>query len=354
MTRKIYHIWRKIPKKGKNKESDSKDMKTKVVVYGYREFDEKKWFDLFGVQMGLDIIACPDAPDMENVKLTEGCQCIDIVTSQMSRELLQRYYDYGIRYVTTRTIGYDHIDTAAAKEIGIQVANAPYGPNGVAEYTLMLMLMSIRKMKCILQRNEAQDYTLKGIQGRELKDFTVGVIGTGRIGQTVIQNLSGFGCKIIAYDYIQQEAVKQHAEYVDLDTLWKSADLVTFHAPLTEDNFHMVNRETIAKMKDGVVVINTARGGLIDSKALIDGIESGKVGAAGLDVVEDEFSLYYYDRKSDILPNRELGLLKSYPNVTISHHMAFYTDNYCKTVIRDSLEGCRRYAEGQRNPWEVT
>lgn len=328
-------------------------MKTKVTVYNYREFDEKNWFEKFSRELGLELVVCADAPNVQNAKLAEGSKCIDIVTSPLDKELLECFYGYGVRYITTRTIGYDHIDVEAAKELGMKVANAPYGPNGVADYTLMLMLMSIRKMKCIMQRNIVQDYTLKGIQGRELRDLTVGVIGTGRIGKTVIQNLSGFGCKIIAYDLYQNEKVKEYAEYVDLDTMWWEADLITLHAPLTDDNFHLINRVTIAKMKEGVVIVNTARGGLIDTKALIDGIESGKIGAAGLDVIEDEFNLYYYDRKSDVLANRELGLLKSYPNVTVSHHMAFYTDNYNRTVIADSLQGCRFFTEGTDNPYEV-
>ena len=333
-------------------------MKTRVTVYNYRDFDEKKWFDYFGKELDIEIIACPDSPTLENASLAEGSQCIDIITTILDKELIEKFYAYGVRYITTRTIGYDHIDVKAAKACGMKVANAPYGPDGVADYTLMMMLMSIRKMKCIMQRNVVQDYTLKGIQGKELKDFTVAVIGTGRIGRTVIRDLSGFGCKILAYDIYENEEVKEYATYVDEETIWKEADMITFHAPLTEKNFHMINQDTIAKMKEGVVVINTARGGLIDSKALIDGIESGKIGAAGLDVVEDEFSLYYYDRKSDILPNRDLAILKSFPNVTVSHHMAFYTDNYAKTVVGDSLRGCKCYVDGLedssiKNPYEV-
>ena len=217
----------------------------------------------------------------------------------------------------------------------------------------MLILMSIRRMKRILQRTQLQEYTLDGIQGRELKDLTVGVIGTGRIGRTVIQNLSGFGCKILANDLYEKEEVKSFASYVSLEEIWENADVITLHTPLTEENFHLINEESLSKMKDGVVIVNTARGGLIDSRALIEAVESGKVGAAGLDVVENEFGLYYYDHKNDILKNRELALLRSFPNVTVSHHMAFYTDEEVKTVIRDSLTGCKLVMEGKENPWEV-
>lgn len=325
----------------------------KVTVYNCREFDEKEMFIKYGEELGMELVLCPDAPDMENVALTKGCECVDIITSKMTRELLEAMAANGVRYLVTRTIGYDHIDLDAAKELKITVANAPYGPHGVADYAVMLILMSIRKMKRIIERTNIQDYTLKGIQGRELKDLTVGVIGTGRIGRTMLKNLSGFGCKLLAYDIYENEEVKKDASYVTLEEMWQQADVITLHAPLTEDNHHMIGKETIAKMKDGVVIVNTARGGLIDSEALIEGIESGKIGAAGLDVVENEFGLYYYDRKSDVLSNRELAILRGFPNVTVTHHMAFYTDECVKTVVRDSLMGCKLFLEGKENPWEV-
>lgn len=325
----------------------------KVTVYNCREFDEKPLFEKFGKEFGLDLVLCKDAPDMDNAVLAEGSRCIDILTSKIPAELVKRFRELGVEYITTRTIGYDHIDVEAAKACGIKVANAPYGPNGVADYTVMLILMSIRRMKRILERTQIQDYTLAGLQGRELKDMTVGVVGTGRIGRTVIQNLSGFGCRILAYDLYPNREVTKFAEYVDEDTLFRESDILSLHTPLTEENFHFINEASIAKMKQGVILVNTARGALIDSQALIAGIESGKIGAAGLDVVENEFGLYYYDRKSDILNNRELAVLRGFPNVTVSHHMAFYTDNCVETVVRDSLLGCKLFAEGKENPWEV-
>lgn len=326
----------------------------KVTVYNCREFDEKELFIKYGEEMGIELVLCPDAPDQENAALAKGSQCINIITSKMTKELLKVFASYGVSYVTTRTIGYDHIDVPAAKELGITVANAPYGPCGVADYTVMLILMTIRKMKRIIERTNIQDYTLKGIQGKELKDLTVGVIGTGRIGRTVLQNLSGFGCRLLAYDLFENESVRESGvSYVTLEEMWKQADVITLHTPLTDDNYHMINENTIAAMKDGVMIVNTARGALIDSRALIQGIETGKIGGAGLDVVENEFGLYYYDHKSDILMNRELSILRGFPNVTVSHHMAFYTDDCVKTVVRDSLLGCQYFMEGRENPWEV-
>ncbi|MCM1143637.1 MAG: D-isomer specific 2-hydroxyacid dehydrogenase family protein [Blautia sp.] len=325
----------------------------KIAVYNCREFDEEALFLRYGKELGVELVLCKEPPTLANAHLTKGCTCVDILTSKITRELMAAFHENGVKYLTTRTIGYDHIDLEAAKEFGIAVGNAPYGPNGVADYTVMLILMSIRKMKRIIERTNIQDYTLAGIQGRELKDLTIGVIGTGRIGRTVIKNLSGFGCKMIAYDLYEQEEVRQYAGYVPLERLLREADVITLHTPLTEQNYHLIDEKSIATMKDGVVLINTARGALIDSEALISAIESGKVGAAGLDVVENEFGLYYYDRKSDILENRELAILRGFPNVTVSHHMAFYTDNCVETVVRDSLTSCKLFAEGKENSWEV-
>lgn len=325
-----------------------------VTVYNCRPFDEKELFIEYAKEIGIELVLCGDAPDLENVSLCKGSRCVDVITSKIDAPLIRAFWENGIEYISTRTIGYDHIDIEAAKACGIKVGNAPYGPSGVADYTVMLILMSIRKMGAILGRTGLQDYTLAGLNGRELKDLTVGVIGTGRIGATVIKDLSGFGCRILAHDPYEKEEVKQYAEYVPLSQIWKEADVVTLHTPLTQDNFHLIDKESITQMKDGVVIVNTARGALIDSDALIEAIEDGKIGAAGLDVVENEFGLYYYDHKSDILKNRELAMLRSFPNVTVSHHMAFYTRNYVETVVKDSLMSCKCFMEGKENPWEVT
>ena len=325
-----------------------------VTVYNCRPFDERDLFIECAEELGLELVLCADAPGMDNVSLCKGSRCVNVITSKIDAELIRAFRDNGIEYITTRTIGYDHIDLEAAKACGIKVGNAPYGPNGVADYTVMLILMSIRKMGAIMGRTSLQDYTLAGLNGKELKDLTVGVIGTGRIGATVVKSLSGFGCRILAHDLYEKEEVRQYASYVPLTDIWREADVITLHMPLTEDNHHLINADTIAQMKDGVVIVNTARGALIDSDAFLEAIENGKIGAAGLDVVENEFGLYYYDHKSDILKNRELALLRSFPNVTVSHHMAFSTNHYVETVVRDSMKSCKLYMEGKDNPWEVS
>lgn len=325
-----------------------------VTVFSCRSYDELPEFQAKAEELGLALVTTSDRPSLENLHYVEGSQCVNISTTPIDRELLQAFYDKGVRYLVTRCIGYDHIDVAAAKEIGITVANAPYGPGGVADYAVMLMLMCIRKMGEIMARNSVQDYTLKGLIGRELKSLTVGIVGTGRIGLNVIKNLSGFGCKIICYDLYPNKAAEEFATYVSFDELLEQSDIITLHTPLTSENFHMINAAAMEKMKKGVILVNTGRGSLIDTAALCDYVENGKVGGAALDVVENEFDLYYYDRKGDVLSNRELNLFRSYPNVIVSHHMAFYTLSYLKTVIGDSLKGCKAFMTGEENPWVVS
>lgn len=326
----------------------------KILVYNYRDFDEKPWFDKYAKELGVELEICREAPEMgKNIHLSKGCDALSIITTKIPQEMVQEFYNNGVRYISTRTIGYDHIDLKKCKELGIQVGNAVYGPDGVADYTVMLMLMSLRKMKRIMQRAEINDFSLKGIQGRELKDFTVGVIGTGRIGKTVIKSLTGFGCKIYAYDKFQSEEVKQYANYVDLDTLLSTSDIITLHTPLTDENYHLLNRESISRMKDNSVIVNTARGGLIDSVALIDALKSGKIAAAGLDVVENEFGMYYNDLKSDMLDNDALMILRSMPNVVVTPHMAFYTDNAIRDMVGNSLKSIKAWRDGTENPWRV-
>lgn len=325
----------------------------KIFVYNYREFDEAEYFQKFSKEYGVELGICTDAPTLENAHLAQGYEYVTIITSKIDRELMKKFHEMGVKMISTRTVGYDHVDIEAAKEFGIHVSNVSYSPECVADYTVMLMLMSIRKMKRIMQRGEINDFSLPGIQGKELPNLTVGVLGTGRIGQAVIRDLSGFGCKIYAYDKYENEAVKERAQYAGLYTIYRECDLITLHMPLLEDNFHLIGKEAISRMKDGVVIVNTARGGLIDTKALIEGIESGKVGAAGLDVIEDEFGMYYYDRKSDVLSKRDLYILRGFPNVVVTPHMAFYTDQAVSDMVKHSIESCLLRAEGKEDPWEV-
>jgi len=235
----------------------------------------------------------------------------------------------------TRTVGYNHIDVKHAHEIDLKVANSSYPPTGVADYTVMLILMSLRHYKQAMWRGHVNDYSLRGLQGRELNELTVGIIGTGKIGQCVIKNLSGFGCKILAYDVYENDMVKKYAEYTDLDTIISSCDIISVHAPLLDSTYHLIDQERIAQMRDGVVLINCARGELMDIDALIQGIESQKIAALALDVIEGEDDIYHQDMRMEIISNPKMAYLRQFPNVIMTQHMAFYTD-----VAVESMVGC--------------
>lgn len=325
----------------------------KLFVYSYREFDEAEFFQKFAEEYHVELGICHDAPTMENAYLAEGYPYVSIITTKIDEDLMNRFHALGVKMISTRTIGYDHIDLEAARKCGISVGNVTYSPECVADYTVMLMLMSIRKMKRIMQREEINDFSLPGIKGKEMPNFTVGVLGTGRIGRAVIRDISGFGCKIYAYDQYENDEVKKYAQYASLDEIYEKCDMITLHMPLTKENMHLIDAEAIQKMQDGVVLINTARGGLIDTKALIDGLESCKIGAAGLDVIEDEFGMYYFDRKSDILSKRDLYILRGFPNVIVTPHMAFYTDQAVSDMVKHSIESCMLHEAGKEDPCRV-
>lgn len=325
----------------------------RMFVFSMRTFDELPCFEKYCLKYGIEYDYTTETPCMDNLELAKGYDVVNVITTVFDQPMLKKLHDMGVKCIATRTIGYDHIDVDYAKSLGMGVIHISYSPNSVADYAIMMMLMGLRRMPHIMERANIQDYTLKGKIGRELPDCTVGIIGTGRIGRTVIRHLSGFVCKMLAYDLYENEEVKQYAEYTDLDTLLKNSDVITLHAPATDDNYHMIDASAIEKMKQDVVIINCARGALIDTDALIDGIESGKVGFAGLDVVEHESGLYYFNRMGEPLHNPKLAILRSYSNVLVSPHTAFYTEEAVANMAENSIIGAMKYMNGEDTPYLV-
>ncbi|PLS31549.1 lactate dehydrogenase [Bifidobacterium margollesii] len=313
----------------------------RIAAFEVRD-DERQSFDDEARRLGVEVALHEEKLEPGNATMAEGFDGVSTLgLSRLDSSLLETLARQGVKVVATRTVGYNHIDLDAAKRLGIAVLNADYAPNGVAEYAVMFMLMVLRNYKPSLWRGQVYDFSLKGLRGRELRNLTVGVMGTGRIGATVIRCLTGFGCRILAYDPHPNDAVANHAEYVDLETLYRSSDIITLHMPLLPSTEHIINRDTIARMKDGVVLINCARGGLMDLEALIDNIESEKIGGLGLDTVETEEDLIHRDRRTDILTNRGVAYLRQFPNVVMTQHMAFYTDAAVHSMVNCSVEGIR-------------
>lgn len=325
----------------------------KICFYCLRTFDELPLAEQFSKEMGIDFVWTAEYPNEHNMELAKGCDAVSVTPSDMSAPMLEKFHALGVRNILCHSIGYDHVDLKRAKELGMRVANVNYPPSGVANYAIMLMMMCQRKIVQILDRSRVQDYTLKGKLGMDLSFSTVGVIGTGKIGTTVIKNLSGFGCRILACSRHENPEAAKHAEYVDFDTLCRESDIITLHSSANAATTHMLNAESFAEMKDGVIIVNTARGKLIDTGALIDALESGKVGGAALDVLENENGLYYYNRIGDDIPNREMAVLRSFPNVILSPHTAFYTTEAVRYMVRGNFEAEYAFENGLKTEHAV-
>ena len=325
----------------------------KIFFYALREFDELDFCKEYAKSTGIDFDYTTEYPSADNYDLAEGCDGISVTPCDFSAPVLEEFHKRGIRYILCRSIGYDHVDLKRAKELGMRVSNVTYPPSGVADYAIMLMLMSCRKVKQILHMADMQNYSLKGKIGRDISNCTVGVIGTGKIGATVIRHLSGFGCRILAYDLYENPAVQGLAEYVPIEQLFAEADVITLHTNANDSNYHLLDEKAFARMKSGVMIVNTARGKLIDTEALIHALEEGKVGAAALDVLEHEDGLYYYDRTGDVIPNPTLSILRSYPNVILSPHTAFYTREDVNDMVKGCFESLKAFSEGIPTEHEV-
>ncbi|MBQ9014984.1 MAG: lactate dehydrogenase [Firmicutes bacterium] len=315
----------------------------KMFVYGLREYDERVYFDTFGKKYNIEFDSCGEKPTLENADLAAGCDAINILTAPVDKAMIDKYCEMGIRCIATRTIGYDHIDYNYAREKGIGVLNITYSPATVADYTVMMILLGIRKLKYIRLRAEVQDYTLEGKLACELGNLTVGIVGTGRIGACVARELTGFGCRMLACDPFPKAELSDVVEYTDLDTLLRESDVITLHAPGLEENYHMIDAAAFAKMKPGAGLVNCARGPLVDSEAMIDAIESSRLGFACLDTVENEYGMYYYNRMGEPLNNPQLAILNSHPNVITTPHMAFYTKEAVSDMVENSILGILDY-----------
>lgn len=325
----------------------------KIVVYDPRQ-DEMGFFKKHHEELGLDIEYVGEELNSETAVKANGAEAVTVPGSNNVDSLaLKVLGEMGVKYLAVRSAGYNNIDSKAAKEYGIRFSNVNYSSNSVADFTTMLILMSIRKVKQIIARNDVQDYTLAGIQGREIRNLTIGIVGTGKIGATVARNLSGFGCKIIGYDVYENDNLKDVLEYVSLDELLSRSDVITLHAPLFDSNFHMINKESMKKMKDGVCIVNCGRGPLIDTEALIEGLENGKVGAAALDVVEGEGNVFNSDHRLDIITNRNLSILRAFPNVIYTPHAAFYTDQAVSDMVENALKSLQSFMSTGESQWEI-
>ena len=308
----------------------------KIFFYSLREYDELDFCKKYSKAMGIEFGYSAEYPSPDNYDLASGYDGVSVTPCDFSAPVLEKFHKRGVRYILCRSIGYDHVDLQKAKELGMRVSNVTYPPSGVANYAIMLMMMACRKADLILRMADMQNFSLKGKIGRDNSHCTIGVIGTGKIGATVIKHLSAFGCRILAYDLYRNPSLQDMAEYVSLEELYGESDIISLHTNANESNYHLLDEQAFSRMKKGVIIVNTARGKLIDTEALIHALEEGRVGGAALDVLEHEDGLYYYDRTGDVIKNPYLSILRSYPNVILSPHTAFYT----MEDVDDMVKGC--------------
>ena len=311
----------------------------KVAFFDAKAYD-KPSFDRYGSLHDVRFKYLETKLNEDTVDLAKGCEAVCVfVNDTVNAAVIARLYEYGVRLIALRSAGYNNVDIQAA--FGkIHVVHVPaYSPYAVAEHAIALLLTSVRRIHKAYNRTREFNFSLSGLTGFDFHGKTVGVIGTGKIGRIFIDICRGFGMNVIAYDLFP--AKDSGIAYVSLEELLEKSDIISLHCPLTDETRHMIDAEAIVKMKKGVVIVNTSRGALIDAEALLEGIKARKVGAACLDVYEEEADIFFEDRSGHILNDDLLSRLISMPNVIVTSHQAFLTEealnNIAETTVKNIL-----------------
>ena len=318
-------------------------------------FDTKPYdipgFDHYAIPAGIEIKYFESNLTIDSVSLATGYNAVCVfVNDVVNSDVIEKLYELGVKAIVLRCAGFNNVDIKACQR-KLPVFRVPaYSPHAVAEHAMALLLTVNRHTHKAHNRTREFNFSLQGLTGFDLYGKTVGIIGTGKIGRVFADICRGFGMRILAYDkYPNPET---GLEYVDLEELFAQADVISLHCPLTEDTNHLINAESIDKMKDGIVIVNTSRGGLVDTEDLIQGIKSGKVGAACLDVYEEEGDLFYEDFSGDIVQDDKLVRLISMPNVIVTSHQAFLTKEALDNIASTTVNNLVRFFAG--NPDQNT
>lgn len=318
----------------------------RIAIYSTKSYD-RTFFSAADLK-GHDFTFLEPRLTAETVSLAEGQDAVCVfVHDRVDAGVLEQLAAYGCRLVAIRAAGYNNVDLKAAERVGIEVVRVPaYSPDGVAEFTVGLMMTLNRGMHRAHDRIRRGNFSLDGLMGFNMAGKTVGVVGTGKIGQSVASILRGFRCKVIAYDVHEVDSMKEAGvTYTDLETLLSTADIITLHVPLLEQTRHLVNRESIRHMKKGVMLINTSRGELIHTGDVVEGLKSGKVGSLGMDVYEDEEGIFFEDHSNSIVADDLLMRLTTFPNVILTSHQAFFTREAMENIVQRTLGSIFQFAE---------
>lgn len=312
----------------------------KMAIYSTKHYD-RKYLEHVNQQFGYELEFFDFLLTPITAKNAIGCKAVCIfVNDDACREVLQEFADLGVKILALRCAGFNNVDLDAAKELGISVVRVPaYSPEAVAEHAVGLMMCLNRRIHRAYQRTRDANFSLDGLTGFNMHNRTAGIIGTGKIGIATLRILKGFGMRLLAFDpYPNPQALELGAEYVDLDTLYAQADVISLHCPLTPENHHLLNQQSFGRMKDGVMIINTSRGGLIDSTAAIDALKQQKIGALGMDVYENERDLFFEDKSNDVIQDDVFRRLSACHNVLFTGHQAFLTEEALIAISETTLQ----------------
>ncbi|ESR23823.1 2-hydroxyacid dehydrogenase [Lutibaculum baratangense] len=328
----------------------------KVAVFSTKSYD-RTFLEAANARAGHEFSYLTPHLSSETALLAKGAEAVCIfVNDSADADTLAELHRQGVRYVALRCAGFNNVDLAAARRLGIAVARVPaYSPHAVAEHTLALILALNRKLYRAYNRVREGNFALDGLLGFDLYGKTAGVVGTGAIGAVVVRILTGFGCRVLAHDPQRDASLEAlGASYVPLDELFGESDVVTLHCPLTPDTHHLVDARRVAAMKPGSMLINTGRGALVDTPALIEGLKSGQIGSLGLDVYEEEADLFFEDLSNEMLHDDVFARLLTFPNVLITGHQAFFTREALTAIAQTTIANLSAFDRGGRAEHEVS
>lgn len=324
----------------------------RLAVYSTKQYD-KAYLDAVNQEHGFvidyyDFLLAP-----RTARTAEGCDAVCIfVNDDASRPVLEQLQASGVRFIALRCAGFNNVDLEAAEELGLQVVHVPaYSPEAVAEHAVGMMMTLNRRIHRAYQRTRDANFSLEGLTGFTMHGKTAGIIGTGRIGMAALRILKGFGMRLLAYDpYPDAQAEELGAEYVDLPSMYRQADIISLHCPATAENFHLLDTAAFEQMKPGVMIINTSRGGLIDSSAAIEAIKARRIGSLGMDVYENERALFFEDNSNEVIQDDIFRRLSACHNVLFTGHQAFLTAEALTSIAHITLANLSQLSQEQSCP----
>jgi len=315
----------------------------RIAMFSSKPYDHE-FFD--ALNQGHDILYMEPHLNERTVGLARGADVVCcFVNDRLNAQVLSGLCDLGVRLVALRCAGYNNVDLIAAKQLGLPLCRVPeYSPYAVAEHAAGLILALNRNIHRAHNRIRENDYSLNGLMGFDLHGKTVGVVGAGKIGQVFMDIMIGFGCRVMVHDLAENLEVASKARYVTLPELWEQSDIISLHCPLTPTTHHLINTAVVDVLKPGVMLINTSRGGLVDTRAVIKGLKSGRIGYLGLDVYEEEADLFFENFSNQVMQDDVFARLTTFPNVIVTGHQAFFTREALQKIAEITLGNINAFA----------